>query len=91
MRTKGDLVEAIYNSGDGTKAEVGRSVSAVLDGIAQALEDDGEVRLAGFGTFKVKERAARNGRNPHTGEAIKIAARNAVTFKPATALKERVQ
>jgi DNA-binding protein HU-beta len=62
----------------------------VLDGIADQLADGNQVVLSGFGTFETRERAARTGRNPQTGESIDIAASTSAAFKPAAALKRRV-
>ncbi len=64
------------------------TVNATLDGIAQALEDGDKVTLVGFGTFTVKDRAAKIGRNPHTGEPVTIPARRTITFKVAKNVKE---
>lgn len=66
------------------------AVGAVLDAIASTLAAGDGVTLAGFGTFEVRERAARTGRNPQTGEALEIAATVAPAFKPAAALKRQV-
>lgn len=87
---KQDLIDAILankEAGFESKAAAGRAVDAVLDGIAAGIKKDGNVQLIGFGTFAVKTRAARDGRNPLTGEKIKIKASKTVGFKAGTALK----
>ncbi len=88
---KQDLVEAILGNGKSgieTKAAAERAVNAILDGIESGIKKDGFVQLIGFGTFTVKTRAARKGRNPSTGEEIKIKASRTVGFKAGIALKE---
>lgn len=88
---KQDLVAAILaNKEAGIETKVGaeKAINAVLDGITAGLKKDGNVQLIGFGTFVVKERAARKGRNPATGEEIKIKASKVVSFKAGAALKE---
>ena len=88
---KQDLIEAILANKDAgleSKAAAGRAVDAVLDGIAAGIKKDGNVQLIGFGTFAVKSRAARTGRNPQTGATIKIKASKTVGFKAGAALKE---
>ena len=87
---KQDLIEAILankEAGIESKAAAGRAVDAVLDGITAGIKKDGLVQLIGFGTFTVKERAARTGRNPQTGATIKIKASKTVSFKAGAALK----
>ena len=87
---KQDLIEAILANKDAgleSKAAAGRAVDAVLDGIAAGIKKDGNVQLIGFGTFAVKSRAARTGRNPQTGATIKIKASKTVGFKAGAALK----
>ncbi len=71
-----------------SKAAAERAVKAVIDGISAGIKKDGTVQVMGFGTFTVKSRAARKGRNPQTGEAIKIKASKTVGFKAGAALKE---
>ena len=88
---KQELIDAILankEAGIESKAAAGRAVDAVLDGIAAGIKKDGNVQLIGFGTFSVKARAARTGRNPQTGAAIKIKASKTVGFKAGAALKE---
>jgi len=90
MVNKSELVEAIAGSADISKAAAGRALDAITESIAAALKDGDQVALVGFGTFLVKERAARTGRNPQTGEPIEIAAAKIPSFKPGKALKDAV-
>lgn len=88
---RAQLVEAIAsdtNSGIDTKAGADRALESVLCAIESGLKKDGSVSLVGFGTFRVKSRAERMGRNPQTGEQIKIAASKSVGFKPSPELKK---
>ena len=85
---KADLIDSVADSTDMSKAEAGRALDAVLDGISGALSGGDQVALVGFGTFLVRERAARMGRNPQTGASIQIADSKGVGFKPGKALKE---
>lgn len=86
---KADLVAKVQEIAElESKAAAERAVSAVLDAITAGLKKDGSVALIGFGTFDVKERKARTGVNPATGEKIKIAASKAVSFKAGKALKD---
>ncbi|MEQ8662222.1 MAG: HU family DNA-binding protein, partial [Gammaproteobacteria bacterium] len=71
---KADLIEVVAEAADLSKASATRAVEAMLDGITTALKKDDQVSLVGFGTFTVRSRAARTGRNPQTGEAIEIKA-----------------
>ena len=90
---KQELIDAILankEAGIESKAAAARAVDAVLDGIAAGIKKDGNVQLIGFGTFAVKERADRDGRNPLTGEKIKIKASKTVGFKAGAALKASV-
>ncbi len=88
---KSDLVDAVAGSADMSKAEAGRAVEAVLDGITNALHNGDPVQLVGFGTFSVRHRKARDGRNPSTGDAMHIAASNVPGFKAGKALKDTVK
>ena len=88
---KGELVEKVSSSTGTSRAEATRSVNAVLENISKALKKGDSVTLVGFGTFSKVRRKARTGRNPQTGTAIKIKARNAVKFKAGKALKDRVK
>jgi len=87
---KGELIEAVAGSAGLSKADAGRAVDAVIDSISGALSGGQTVSLVGFGTFAVKRRAARQGRNPRTGETIQIAASNVPGFKAGKALKDAV-
>ena len=87
---KVELVEAVATATGLTKADSARAIDATFAAITGALAKGDKVPLVGFGTFAVSKRAAREGRNPRTGETVKIAARNAVTFKAGAALKESV-
>ena len=86
-----ELIELIAEKSEVTKAAAERALSAFLDAIASSLKKDEPVVLVNFGTFVVKQRAARNGRNPQTGEVIKIKAAKVVGFKAGKALKEAVK
>lgn len=87
---KGDLIEAVSTQAGFAKAEATRAVDAVLEAITGALKNGDTVALVGFGTFVVKARAARSGRNPRTGETIEIAATKTPGFKAGKALKDAV-
>lgn len=87
---KVELVEAVAEKTGLTKADATRAIDATFDAITESLTKGEKTTLVGFGTFGVSERAARNGRNPQTGETVKIAARTAVTFKAGSALKDAV-
>jgi DNA-binding protein HU-beta len=85
---KSELIDAIATAADLSKADAGRALDAVVDSITTALKKNEQVTLVGFGTFAVKERAARSGRNPKTGETIEIKASKQPGFKPGKALKD---
>lgn len=85
---KNDLVASVAEAAGLSKADASKAVDAVFDGITGALKKGDEVRLVGFGTFAVSERAASEGRNPRTGEKIKIAASKQPKFKPGKGLKD---
>lgn len=87
---KSELIDAIAASADISKAAAGRALDATLDSIADALKGGDQVTLVGFGTFQVKHRAARSGRNPQTGEVIQIAESNVPGFKAGKQLKDAV-
>lgn len=87
---KSELIDAIAASADISKAAAGRALDAVTDSIINALKAGDQVALVGFGTFVVKERAARTGRNPQTGAPIEIAAAKIPSFKAGKALKDAV-
>jgi DNA-binding protein HU-beta len=89
--TKADIVDQIAQDAGITKAAAVAAVESFIDGITKTLKKkDGKVTLTGFGTFSKSRRKARTGRNPQTGEAIKIKATNVVKFKPGKKLKEAV-
>lgn len=87
---KSELIEAIAATADIPKAAAGRALDAMVDTVADALKKGDQVVLVGFGTFSVKDRAARTGRNPQTGEPIQIAAAKIPSFKAGKALKDAV-
>ena len=87
---KQELIDNIASSADITKADAGRGLDAVLDSITGALKGGDSVVLVGFGTFSVRDRAARTGRNPQTGAEIQIAAAKVPGFKAGKALKDAV-
>lgn len=86
--TKAELVEFIAEQADLTKADAGRALEAVMEGITSGLKKSGKVTLVGFGTFTAKKREARTGRNPQTGETVKIKARVVPGFKAGSKLKD---
>jgi DNA-binding protein HU-beta len=87
---KAELIDAVATDANLSKADAGRAVDAIVDAISSALGKGQQVSVVGFGTFSVKHRAARSGRNPRTGETIKIAASNVPGFKAGKALKDAV-
>ncbi|AHE99088.1 transcriptional regulator [Thioalkalivibrio paradoxus ARh 1] len=87
---KSELIDAIAERADVPKAQAGRVIDALTDVVGDELADGSQVSLVGFGTFVVRERPARSGRNPRTGEAIQIAASRTPSFKAGKALKDRV-
>jgi DNA-binding protein HU-beta len=87
---KGELIDAVSSRTGLGKAEATRAVDAVLDAVESALKSGDSVALVGFGTFVVKSRAARAGRNPQTGATIEIPASRMPTFKAGKALKDAV-
>ena len=87
---KVELVEAVAEAAGLTKADATRAIDATFTVITDALVKGDKVPLVGFGTFSVSKRAAREGRNPKTGATVQIAARNAVSFKAGSALKDAV-
>ena len=86
--TKTELIDHIAAEADLSKASAGRALNAALDAIAQSLIEGEDATLIGFGTFLIRERGPRKGRNPQTGEEIAIAASKTVAFKPAKGLKD---
>jgi DNA-binding protein HU-beta len=87
---KSELIDAIAADSGLSKADAGRALDAVTNSITGALKGGGSVSMVGFGTFSVKKRAARAGRNPRTGETIQIKASNNPSFKAGKALKDAV-
>lgn len=87
---KNDLIAAVSDSADLSKADASKAVDAVFDSVAAALKGGATVRLVGFGTFSVTQRAASQGRNPRTGEPISIPASNQPKFKAGKGLKDAV-
>lgn len=86
--TKAELVDFIAEKADLTKADAARALEAVMEGVTAGLRESGKVTLVGFGTFTAKKRDARTGRNPQTGETVKIAARVVPGFKAGSKLKD---
>ena len=87
---KSELIEALVKETDMSKAAAGRALNALVDMITKTVAKKQDVQLIGFGTFKATKRAARTGRNPRTGEALKIAAANVPKFTPGAAFKAAV-
>lgn len=87
---KTELIDAIAASADLSKADAGRALDAVVEAVTDTLKKGDQVSLVGFGTFAVKHRAAREGRNPQTGATIQIKASNVPGFKAGKALKDAV-
>jgi DNA-binding protein HU-beta len=87
---KSDLIDAIADKAGMSKADAGRALDATIKAVAGALKKGKSVSLVGFGTFTVRKRAARTGRNPRTGESIKIKASKIPAFKAGKALKDAV-
>lgn len=87
---KSELIEAVASKADLSKADAGRAVDAAFEAVTKALKKNDKVSLVGFGTFEVRKRAARTGRNPKTGETIKIKASKVPGFKAGKALKDAV-
>ena len=88
---KADLIEHIAMQADISKAAATRALDAVVGGVKSTLKKSGSVTIVGFGTFAVTKRAARTGRNPRTGAAIKIKASKVPKFKPGKALKDALK
>ncbi len=87
---KNELTAAVASAAEFTKADAGRAIDAVFDSITHALKKGDDVRLAGFGTFAVVVRKAKEGRNPRTGAKIQIPAGKSPKFKPGKPLKEAI-
>ena len=87
---KSQLVDKISESADLSKAAAGRALDSFIEAVSEALQSGDQVSLVGFGTFLLRERASRSGRNPQTGETIEIAAAKIPAFKAGKALKDAV-
>lgn len=87
---KSELIERIAHDADISKAAASRAVESVIETVTRQLRKGGSVQLVGFGAFRVGKRAARTGRNPRTGAAIKIKAAKVVKFKPSPKLNEKL-
>ncbi len=87
---KTELIDSVAESADLSKADAGRAVDAVIASVTKALKKGDSVTVVGFGTFQVRERAARTGRNPKTGDTIQINASKNPAFKAGKALKDAV-
>ena len=89
--SKTDLIEFVAEKAELSKAAAGRAVDAFMEGVTKGLVKEGKVSLVGFLTLEKKKRAARNARNPQTGETVEIPERNAVSVKVGSKLKEAVK
>jgi DNA-binding protein HU-beta len=87
---KAELIEAVSDAADLSKSDATKAVDSVIEAITNSLKNGDQVTLVGFGSFLVRDRAARTGRNPRTGEAIQIAAAKVPGFKAGKALKDAV-
>ncbi|PQD96904.1 DNA-binding protein [Pradoshia eiseniae] len=88
---KTELINAVAEASELSKKDATKAVDAVFESILEALKNGDKVQLIGFGNFEVRERAARKGRNPQTGEEIEISASKVPAFKPGKALKDAVK
>ncbi len=89
--TKSELIDKMADSADISKVAAGKALAALMDGIKASLKKGNKVSLVGFGTFSITKRKARKGRNPKTGEAIKIAAAKVPRFTAGKGLKDAVK
>ena len=87
---KADFVASVADAAELSKADAGRAVDAMVETVTKALKKGDSVTLVGFGTFSIRKRAARTGRNPRTGQTIKIKASKNPAFKAGKALKDAV-
>lgn len=87
---KGDLIEKMSTDASISKTQAGEALDSMMTSVKKTLKKGEKVTLVGFGTFSVTRRAARTGRNPQTGKAIKIKAKNVVKFKAGKTLQEAV-
>ncbi len=88
---KASLIDAVHQKLGGTKTQAEEIVNLIFDGIVDSLKKGEDVSIAGFGIFAVKARAARQARNPRTGEMVNVAATKVPKFRPAKALKDAVK
>ncbi|MDT8438149.1 MAG: HU family DNA-binding protein [Wenzhouxiangellaceae bacterium] len=88
---KAEFIESVADKAGLTKADAGRAFDAIVETLGKQLKKGDSVSLIGFGTFSVKKRAARTGRNPATGETIKIKASKSPAFKPGKAFKDAIK
>ncbi len=87
---KHELISAIAQNAEISKKDAGNALAATINAISKALAEGDKIQIVGFGTFEIRERAARTGKNPRTGETIEIAASKVPAFKAGKALKEIV-
>ena len=88
--TKADLIDAVFKKIGGTRSQTVEAVETVFETIKQVLERGEKLKISGFGNFTPRDKKTRTGRNPKTGEAIKISARRVVTFKASPVLKAKM-
>ena len=88
---KTELISAVAEAAGVSKKDTEQVLNTFFDTVQTALKEDRKVQIPGFGSFEVRERAARTGRNPHTGETIEIAAAKVPAFKPGKGLKDAIQ
>jgi len=91
IMNKTDLVNAVAEKSELSKKDAGKAVDAVFDSIMDSLSEGEKVQIIGFGNFEVRDRSARKGRNPQTGEEIEIPASKVPAFKAGKALKDAVK
>lgn len=91
MMNKSDLISQVVETTELSKKDATKAVDAVFEAISTALQNGDKVQLVGFGNFEVRERSARKGRNPQTGEEIEIPASKIPAFKPGKALKDGIK
>ncbi|MBD3618406.1 MAG: HU family DNA-binding protein [Gammaproteobacteria bacterium] len=87
---KSELIDAIASNANLSKADAGRALDGFIEAVTTAMKGDDQVTIVGFGTFLVRSRDARTGRNPRTGESIQIPASKVPSFKAGKALKDAV-
>ncbi len=88
--SKATIIDLVAEKAGLTKSDASKAVNAFLEGVQEQIKQEGSLALVGFGTFKLKERAARKGRNPQTGEEIEIKAAKVVSFSAGKGLKDSV-